>query len=81
VKVQKPKATEDTFDSPISDCELQEILNQLKKRKSPGEDHIHAEFLKPAGKKQKSQYACGLKKSGKQVLCHHFGEKQQKFPY
>jgi hypothetical protein len=46
----KPTATEDTFDSPISDCELQEAIMQLKNRKSPGEDQIHAEFLKHAGK-------------------------------
>jgi hypothetical protein len=35
---------------PISDCELQEAIKQLKKRKYPGEDQIHAEFLKYAGK-------------------------------
>jgi hypothetical protein len=46
----KLKATEDTFDSPISDCELQEAIKQLKNRKSPGEDRIHAEFLKHAAK-------------------------------
>jgi len=46
----KPTATEETSDSPISDCELQEAIKQLKNRKSPGEDQIHAEFLKHAGK-------------------------------
>jgi len=35
---------------PISDCELQEAIKKLKNRKSPGEDQIHAEFLKHAGK-------------------------------
>jgi hypothetical protein len=38
------------LDSSISDCELQEAIQQLKNRKSPGEDQIHAEFLKHAGK-------------------------------
>jgi hypothetical protein len=46
----KPTAPEDTFDLPISDCELQEAIQQLKNRKSPGQDQIHAEFLKHAGK-------------------------------
>ena len=72
----KPAATEDIFDSPISDCELQTAIKQLKNRKSPGEDQIHAEFLKHAGKEAKTQYACGFKKFGKQVLCPHFGKKQ-----
>jgi len=45
-----PTATEDIFDSPVSDCELQEAIKQLKNRKSPGEDQIHAEFLKHAEK-------------------------------
>jgi hypothetical protein len=46
----KPIATENIFDSTISDCELQEAIKQLKNRKSPGEEQIHTEFLKHAGK-------------------------------
>jgi hypothetical protein len=38
----KPVTSEDIFDSPISDCELQEAIKKLKNRKSPGEDQIHA---------------------------------------
>jgi len=50
----KHAATEDTFDSPISECELQAAIKQLKNRKSPGEDQIHAEFLKHAGKEART---------------------------
>jgi len=50
----KPIATEDIFDSPISACELQETIKLLKKRKSPVEDQIQAEFLKHAGKKART---------------------------
>jgi hypothetical protein len=45
---------EDIFDSPISDCELQAAIKQLKNRKSPGEDQIHAEFLKHAGEEART---------------------------
>jgi len=31
----KPAATEDIFDPPISDCEIQAAIKQLKNRKSP----------------------------------------------
>jgi hypothetical protein len=53
-EIAKPTATEDTFDSPISECELQEAIKQLKNRKSPGEDQIHAEFLKHAEKEART---------------------------
>jgi len=46
--------TEDIFVSPIGDCELQAAIKQLKNRKSPGEDQIHAEFLKHAGKEART---------------------------
>jgi len=42
------------FDSPISDCELQAAIKQLKNRKSPGEDQTRAEFLKHAGKEART---------------------------
>jgi hypothetical protein len=42
------------FDWPISDCKLQEAIQQLKNRKSPGEDQINAEFLKRAGKEART---------------------------
>jgi len=71
----KLAATEDIFDSPISDCELQAAIKQLKNRKSPGEDQIHAEFLKHSGKKQEPQYLGDFKKFGKQIFCLHFGKK------
>jgi hypothetical protein len=50
----KHAATEDIFDSPISDFELQEAIKQLKNRKSPGEDQIHAEFLTNTGKEART---------------------------
>jgi len=46
----KHAATENILDSPISVCELQAAIKQLENRKSPGENQIHAEFLKHAGK-------------------------------
>jgi len=46
----KPIISEDIFDLPISDCELQEAIKKSKNRKSPGKDQIYAEFLKHAGK-------------------------------
>ena len=46
--------TEDILDAPISDCELQTAIKQLKNKKSPGEDQIHAEFLKHAGKEARN---------------------------
>jgi len=39
---------------PISDCELQEAIKELKNRKAPGEDQVHTEFLKHAGKEAKT---------------------------
>jgi len=50
----KPTSTKDISDSPIGDCELKEAIQQLKNRKSPGEDQIHAEFLKQAGKEART---------------------------
>jgi hypothetical protein len=47
--ITNPTTTEGTCDLPISDCELQEAIKQLKNRKSPGEEQIHAEFLKHEG--------------------------------
>jgi hypothetical protein len=72
----KHAATEDKFDSPISDCELQAAIKQLKNRKSPGENQIHAEFLKHAGKEARTSILRWFQKFGKQVLCPHFGKKQ-----
>jgi hypothetical protein len=40
----KPTATEDTFVSPISNCELQEAIKKLKNRKSPGEKKYTQKF-------------------------------------
>jgi len=45
---------QDIFELPISDCELQEAIQQSKNRKSPGEDQIHAEFLNHTGKEART---------------------------
>jgi len=42
------------FDWPISDFQLQEAIQQLKNRKSPGEGQINAAFLKHAGKEART---------------------------
>ena len=39
----------DIFEAQISEMELQTAINNLKNKKSPGEDKIHPEFLKHAG--------------------------------
>ena len=71
----KATTTEDIFDAPISDCELQTAIKQLKNRKSPGEDQIHAEFLKHAGKEARNSICILFQKNlGKRMLCPHFGK-------
>ena len=50
----KSAAAEDILNSPISDCKLHKEIKQLRIRKSPGEDQIHAEFLKHAGKEART---------------------------
>jgi hypothetical protein len=47
---------------PISDCKHQEAIKQLKNRKSPEEDQIHAEFLKHAGKEARTSICTWLQK-------------------
>jgi len=54
--------TEDIFDAPISDCALQTAIKQLKNRKSPGEDQIHAGFLKHAGKEARNSICTWFQK-------------------
>jgi hypothetical protein len=51
----KPKltATEDSLDSPISDCEIEDEIKQFKNGKSPTADQTHAEFLSNAGKEKR----------------------------
>ena len=54
MEAQKATTSEDVFDVPISDCELQTAIKQLKNRTSPGEDQIHAEFFKHVGKEARN---------------------------
>ena len=63
MEVQIPSTTEDIFESPISDCELQEAIQKLKKRKYPGEGQIHAEFLNHAGKEARTSIRMWFQKN------------------
>ena len=58
----KPAAAEDMLDSPISDCEIHEAIKHLRIRKCPGEDQIHAEFLKHAGKEARTSICMWFQK-------------------
>jgi len=45
----KTNAPMDIFEAQIIKMELKTAINNLKNKKSPGEDKIHLEFLKHAG--------------------------------
>jgi hypothetical protein len=58
----KPLITDGVFDLPISDCELREAIKQLKNRKSPAEDQVHAEVLKHAWKEARTSITMWFQK-------------------
>ena len=69
---RKTTTTEDIFEAPISDCELQTTIKQLKNRKSSGEDQIQAEFLQHAEKEARNSIRMWFQKIWKTVV----GKKQ-----